>query len=95
MGLSIAHRLEMPCISVANKREIVDGKAIVDRVVDDGYEIVEVILPAVVTVTSELGEIRYPKIKGILAAKKKEPIIWKPADIQVDPSQIGATGRRT
>jgi len=30
-----------------------------------------------------------------MASKKKEPIIWKPADIGVDPAKIGAKGRRT
>ena len=52
-------------------------------------------MPALITVSNEIGEPRYPTIKGIMAAKKKEPIIWKPADIGVEPSQIGAAGRRT
>ena len=65
-----------------------------ERVTADGYEVVEVSLPALVTVSNELGEPRYPTIKGIMAAKKKEPIIWKPADIGVKPAQIGAAGRK-
>ena len=52
-------------------------------------------LPALLTVSNEIGEPRYPTIKKSLAAKKIEPIIWKPADIGVEPSQIGAVGRRT
>ena len=51
-------------------------------------------LPAVITISNEIGEPRYPTIKGIMAAKKKEPIVWKPADIGVEPSQIGAAGQR-
>jgi electron transfer flavoprotein beta subunit len=66
----------------------------VEKVADDGYEVVEVSLPALITVSNELGEPRYPTIKGIMTAKKKEPIIWKPADIGVEPSQVGAAGRR-
>ncbi len=58
-----------------------------------GYEVVEVSLPAVVTVSNEIGEPRYPTIKGIMAAKKTEPVIWGPADIGVEPSQLGASGR--
>ena len=53
----------------------------------DGYEVIEVSLPALITISNELGEPRYPKITGIMAAKKKEPIIWKPADIGLDASQ--------
>jgi electron transfer flavoprotein alpha/beta subunit len=54
-----------------------------------GYEVVETSLPVVITVSNELGEARYPTIKGIMTAKKIEPIVWKPADIGVTPAQIG------
>jgi len=95
VGAAIAEVLGLPCVTLAQKIEITDSKARVKRRTDDGYEVVEVSLPAVITVSNEIGEPRYPTIKGIMAAKKKEPIIWKPADIGVDPSQIGAAGRRT
>ena len=52
-------------------------------------------MPALITVSNELGEPRYATLKGIMAAGKKQPTIWKPADIGVEPSQIGAAGRRT
>jgi electron transfer flavoprotein beta subunit len=45
-------------------------------------------------VSNELGEPRYATIKGIMAAKRKEPIVWKPADIGVDPALLGAAGKR-
>jgi len=48
-----------------------------------------------ITISNELGEPRYPKLKGIMAAAKKQPTIWKPADIGLDPSQTGTAGRRT
>ena len=70
-------------------------KVRVRRKLEGRHEIVEASLPALITASNEIGEPRYPTIKGIMAAKKKEPIIWKPADIGVDPSQIGAAGRRT
>jgi len=95
VGSGIAEILGLPSITVAQKIDITDGKAKVERVTADGYEVIEVSLPALITVSNELGEPRYPKITGIMAAKKKEPIIWKSADIGVDVSQIGAAGRRT
>jgi len=94
VGLGIAEILGLPSVTLARKIEVTDGKASVERVTDDGYEVISVALPAVVTVTNELGEPRYPTIKGIMAAKKKEPVIWKPADIGVTPAQVGASGRR-
>ena len=81
-------------MTLAKKVDIVDGKAKVERVIPDGYEIVEVSLPALITVSNELGEARYPTIKGIMGAKRKEPTVWKPADIDVDAAKIGANGRR-
>ncbi|MFC1991522.1 electron transfer flavoprotein subunit beta/FixA family protein [Chloroflexota bacterium] len=93
-GSGIAEFLGLPSVTLAKKIEVTDGKAIVERVTADGYEVVEVSTPALITVSNELGEPRYPTIKGIMASKRKEPIIWKPADIEVDPSQLGATGRR-
>jgi electron transfer flavoprotein beta subunit len=95
VGSGIAEILGLPCVTLAKKIDIADGKARIERVTDDGYEVVEVALPALITVSNELGEPRYATIKGIMAAKKKEPTIWKPADIGVEPSQIGADGRRS
>ncbi len=95
VGSGIADFLGLPSVTVAQKIDITDGKARVERITDDGHEVIEVSLPALITVTSELGEPRYPTLKGIMAAKKKQPITWKPADIGVDPAQIGAAGRHT
>jgi electron transfer flavoprotein beta subunit len=94
VGLGIAEILGLPSVTLARKVEASDGKARVERVTDDGYEVISIALPAVITVSNELGEPRYPTIKGIMAAKRKEPVVWKPADIGVTPAQVGASGRR-
>ena len=65
VGLGIAEILGLPAVTLAKKVDIADGKARVERVADDGYEVVEVTLPAVITVSNEIGEPRYPTIKGI------------------------------
>ncbi|MBA7708828.1 Caffeyl-CoA reductase-Etf complex subunit CarD [subsurface metagenome] len=95
VGSAVAEILGLPSVTLAKKIEANDDKAKVERVTGDGYEVIEVSLPALITVSNELGEPRYPTIKGIMAAKKKEPVIWKPADIGVEPSQVGAAGRRS
>ena len=95
VGSGIAEILGLPSVTLAKKVDVTDGKVKVERVTADGYEVVEVTLPAVITVSNELGEARYPTIKGIMTAKRKEPVVWKPADIGVDPSQLGVAGRRT
>lgn len=95
VGSGIAEILGLPSVTLARKIEALDGKAKVERIIPDGFEVMEVPLPALISVSNELGAARYPTIKGIMAAKKKEPIIWKPADIGVEPSKLGAAGRRS
>jgi electron transfer flavoprotein beta subunit len=94
VGSGIAQLLGLPSVTLAKRIEAVDGKFKVDRVVADGYEVVEISLPALITLSNEHDEPRYPNVKGIMAAKKKEPVVWKPADIGVDTASIGAAGRR-
>ena len=93
VGSGIAEILGLPSVTLVKKVEPTDGKAKVERVTDEGYEVIEVTLPCVITVSNEIGEPRYPTIKGIMGAKKIEPIVWKPADIGVEAAQIGAQGR--
>jgi len=85
-GPAIAEILGLPCITLARKIEVNDSKLRIERVNSSGYDVIESTLPAVVTVSNEIGQPRYPTIKGIMAAKKLEPIIWKPSDIGIEPS---------
>ena len=94
VGIAIAEFLGLPHVSVARKIDILDGQARVERVTCDGYETVEVRLPALITVTNELGQARYPAIQNIRIANKIQPTIWKHADIGLEPSQTGKQGRR-
>jgi electron transfer flavoprotein beta subunit len=93
VGSFIAELLGIPQVTVAKKVEVLDGKVKVERVTADGYEVVEATTPALITVSNELGEPRYATIKGIMAAKRKEPIVWKPADIGAESAQLGTAGR--
>ena len=92
-GAGIAEILGVPCVTLAKKIDVTDGKAKIERATSDGYEVIETSLPLVITVSNEIGEPRYPTIKGIMAAKKVEPIIWKPADIGAEPAKLGAAGQ--
>ena len=93
VGAGIAELLDIPCITLAKDIEIVNGTVRVGRVLDDWYEVVETQLPAVITVSNELGESRYPTMKGIMEATKKQPTRWKPADIGLEASKTGSSGR--
>jgi len=94
-GPAIAEILGIPCITLARKIESGDGNLRIERVNSAGFDVIETPLPALVTVSNEIGQPRYPTIKGIMGAKKIEPVIWKPADIGLETSRAGASGRRT
>ncbi|MFC1591092.1 electron transfer flavoprotein subunit beta/FixA family protein [Thermodesulfobacteriota bacterium] len=88
VGSGIAEILKIPCITAACKLELSNGKVLVERVVSDGTEEVEAPLPAVVTASSELGEMRYPGVKEIMAAQKVRITVRKEQELGVDVSQM-------
>lgn len=83
-GPAIAEIFGIPCVTLARKIEAGEGGIKVERVNSSGYDVIESPLPAVVTVSNEIGQPRYPTIKGIMAAKKIEPIVWKSADLGME-----------
>jgi electron transfer flavoprotein beta subunit len=80
----VAELLELPLLSFAKKLEVQDGKAVIDRQTDEGYDVVEALLPAVVTVTGGINEARYPALRGIMQAKNKEVRQLGLADLGLD-----------
>jgi electron transfer flavoprotein beta subunit len=86
--LGVAEILGMSCITLGRKVEIDGDKVLVERLIPDGYEAVETSLPAIVTVSNELGQPRYPTLRGIMAATRKRPTIWSVGDLEVDSGQL-------
>jgi electron transfer flavoprotein beta subunit len=70
VGSGIAELLGIPVITIARKVELNDGKLRVERALADGHEVVETSLPALVTVSNELGELRSIAMKELIAAQK-------------------------
>ena len=61
-----------------------DSAATVHRTTEDGFDVIEVKLPAVVSVVKEINEPRLPSLKGKMAAKKKQITKWSAADLGVE-----------
>lgn len=70
VGLGIAQVLGIPAISLARKVEVEGGRVTVESVLPDGFTRMEAPLPALVTVSHEVGELRYPSLAAIKEAKK-------------------------
>jgi electron transfer flavoprotein beta subunit len=85
----VAERLGWPAATFGATLELRDGMVRVRRDTDTASLTVEAPLPAVVSVTDQAGEARYPSMKGILAAKKKPVATWSLADLGVDPAGVG------
>ena len=79
--LGVAEMLGLPCVTLAQKIEVAGEGIVIQRALTDGYEVVEAPLPALVTVTNELGEPRYPTLRGIMQASRKQPTSWSTADV--------------
>ena len=86
--LGVAEILGLSCITLGKKVDVQGEKVVVERLIPDGYEVIESPLPALVTVSNELGQPRYPTLRGIMAATRKLPIIWTAADLEMEPGQL-------
>jgi electron transfer flavoprotein beta subunit len=96
VGPGIAIHLNYAQVAyVAQVREIDTKKMTVKRLIEEGYEVCEVKLPAVVTVVKEINEPRTPSLRGKMAAKKAEIPTWGAADISAPDDKIGLLGSPT
>ena len=88
VGSGIAEILGIPSITIVRKVELGDGKVIAERVVLDGYEVIEAPLPILITVSNELGELRYATVKELVASRNKPIMTWNAQELGVTPSQM-------
>ena len=93
--LGIAELLDLPCLTIAQQVEVVDSGLIVQRALPDGYEVVEAELPALVTVSNELGEPRYATLRGIMAAGRKAPTVWTADELGLEQARLAPKVRVT
>jgi electron transfer flavoprotein beta subunit len=85
----IAGMLDSAVITFGKSVKVAGGNVTVERVLPDSFETVEATLPAVVSVSNELGEPRYPKLPQIMAAGKKQVTQWGAGDLGIDAAALG------
>lgn len=91
VGSGIAELLNIPSVTSVRKVELNNDKVKVERLLPDGYEVIEVALPALITVSSALGELRSATLQEMMAAQKKPITIWNAEELSVEPSQVKQT----
>ena len=90
VGPQTAQRLGIPSVTYVQKiREIKDGSVVVERNLEDGYEVIEVKTPCLLTAIKELNNPRYMSIAQIEEAYKKEIKIWNESDVGLAPEDAG------
>jgi electron transfer flavoprotein beta subunit len=96
VGPGISTHLDIPQVTYVKKiEEIKDNKARVERMMEEGYDIVETPLPCLFTVVKEINSPRLPSLKGMMRAKSAKILKWTADDIGADPKSIGLDGSPT
>ncbi|MGC9337524.1 MAG: electron transfer flavoprotein subunit beta/FixA family protein [Candidatus Cloacimonadia bacterium] len=96
VGPGVAAHLGIPQITFVKKIEsLSDAKIVAERMMEDGYDIIESPLPVVLTVVKEINEPRLPSLRGKINAKKAEITIWNLDDLKLDEKAVGLNGSPT
>jgi len=96
VGPEMAEFLNIPHIAYVRKIvEVKDDRIVVQRLMDDGFDIVESSLPVLLTVVRELNVPRLPSLKGKMAAKKAGIIKLAAADMKIEEQDLGLKGSPT
>ncbi|WP_417910876.1 electron transfer flavoprotein subunit beta/FixA family protein [Candidatus Electronema sp. PJ] len=96
VGPGLAAQLKLPYVTCVQKtREASAAMLRVERMMDDGYDVVQLPLPALLTVVKDINEPRVPSLKGKMRAKKAEIKVLSAADIKAEPQCIGLAGSPT
>lgn len=95
VGPQVAQRLGLPVVTYVQDIKLEEGKATVHRQMEDGYEVIEVQTPCVLTAVKELNEPRYMSIGGIVDAYKKDITVWNHVDVELDPKDCGLNASPT
>ncbi|OGW94782.1 MAG: electron transfer flavoprotein subunit beta [Omnitrophica bacterium RIFCSPLOWO2_02_FULL_45_16] len=96
VGPGISTHLDIPQVTYVKKiEEIKDNKARVERMTEEGYDVIETPIPCLFTVVKEINTPRLPSLKGMMRARSAQIIQWTAADINADPKNIGLDGSPT
>ena len=96
VGPGISAHLDIPQVTYVKKIEEVKDKSMrVERMMEEGFEIIETPLPALISVVKEINEPRLPSLKGMMKAKSAKITILTQKELNLDPQNIGLCGSPT
>ncbi len=89
VGPQVAQRLDLPVVTYVEGIEVDGDQVQVKRQLEDGYEVIDVATPCLLTAVKELNQPRYMSIPGIVEAFSKEITVWDHRDLALDPADCG------
>ncbi len=96
VGPGISTHLDIPQVTYVKKVEDAKENLMrVERMMEEGYEIIETPLPALLTVVKEINEPRLPSLKGMMRAKSAKITVWTQKELGLDSKQLGLSGSPT
>jgi electron transfer flavoprotein beta subunit len=95
IGAVVADHLHMPSLTQVIKIDVSAGSLRCERQAEYGYDTVDVELPAVISVGDAINEPRYPSLKAIMGAKKKQLDTKSASDVEIDAGRVGQDGSKT
>jgi len=96
VGPGISTHLNIPQVTYVKKiEEVKENIMRVERMMEEGFEIIETPLPALLTVVKEINEPRLPSIKGMMRAKQAKITLFTQKELNLDPQKIGLCGSPT
>ena len=95
VGPQVAQRLNLPVVTYVQDIQMGEGKVTVQRQMEDGYELIEVQTPCLLTCVKELNEPRYMSVGAIVDAYKKDITVWNHEDVELDPADCGLNASPT
>jgi electron transfer flavoprotein beta subunit len=95
IGAIVADHLQMPSLTQVIKIDVEGNALVCERQAEYGYDTVEIELPAVISVGDAINEPRYPSLKAIMGAKKKQLDTKSAGDVGADADKVGEAGSKT
>ncbi|HNQ51351.1 MAG TPA: electron transfer flavoprotein subunit beta/FixA family protein [Candidatus Omnitrophota bacterium] len=96
VGPGISTHLDIPQVTYVKKiEEVKDNTVKVERMTEEGYDVISAPLPVLFTVVKEINEPRIPSLKGMMRAKSAKIAVWTAKDIDADPKDLGLSGSPT
>ncbi len=96
VGPGVAAHLKIPQVGFVKKIETIEnGRIVAQRLMEDGYDRVDMAMPAVITVVKEINDPRLPSLRGKRNAKKATLTCWTADDLGLDENNIGLNGSPT